>query len=120
MTRCGVTLRIVAGPSGRPAERMRSGGESGPAIVPHKPEESSLIAALKYESNEMPPSGKLPDPVIDDFVKWVSMGAPDPRADGAGAAEPVVPDPLLPLPAKVVTTPPGVTRRIVAEPMSAT
>lgn len=70
------------------AERMRNGGESGPAIVPHKPEESAIIAALKYESNEMPPSGKLPDPVIDDFVKWVSMGAPDPRADSAAAAEP--------------------------------
>ncbi len=69
------------------AERMRSGGESGPVIVPHKPEESALIAALKYESSEMPPKGKLPDPVIDDFVKWVSMGAPDPRADATGAKE---------------------------------
>ena len=62
------------------AEQLRAGGESGPVIVPNKPDESLLISALKYESNEMPPSGKLPEAVIDDFVKWVSMGAPDPRA----------------------------------------
>ena len=27
----------------------------------------------------MPPKGKLPDSVIANFVKWVEMGAPDPR-----------------------------------------
>jgi hypothetical protein len=63
------------------AERMRSGGESGPVIVPNKPNESLLISALRYESNEMPPSGKLPEPIINDFVKWISLGAPDPRME---------------------------------------
>jgi hypothetical protein len=33
----------------------------------------------------MPPTGKLPDNVIDDFVKWVAMGAPDPRSESAAA-----------------------------------
>ena len=66
------------------AERMRAGGESGPVIVPNKPDESLLISALRYESNEMPPSGKLPDAVINDFVKWISLGAPDPRTEAAG------------------------------------
>ncbi|HVT27285.1 MAG TPA: PSD1 and planctomycete cytochrome C domain-containing protein [Lacipirellulaceae bacterium] len=61
------------------AQRMRAGGESGPVIVPNKPDESPLISALRYESEQMPPSGKLAEPVINDFVKWVSMGAPDPR-----------------------------------------
>ncbi len=65
------------------AERIRAGGESGPIIVPKKPEESLLISALRYESNEMPPSGKLPDSVINDFVKWISLGAPDPRTENA-------------------------------------
>ena len=65
------------------AAALRAGGESGPAIVPHKPEASVLISALKYESNEMPPSGKLPEAVINDFVKWVAMGAPDPRTAAA-------------------------------------
>ena len=64
---------------------LRTGGESGPVIVPNKPDESLLISALQYESNEMPPTGKLPDAVIDDFVKWISLGAPDPRAEAAAA-----------------------------------
>ena len=68
------------------SEGMRAGGESGPAIVPMKPDDSLLISALKYESEEMPPSGKLPDAVIDDFAKWVSMGAPDPREGDTAAA----------------------------------
>ncbi len=67
------------------AECMRTGGDSGPAIVPNKPDDSLLISAIKYESEEMPPSGKLPDAVINDFVKWISMGAPDPRTGGAAA-----------------------------------
>jgi hypothetical protein len=60
-------------------ELIRQGGESGPAVVPGKIDESLLITALRYESFEMPPTGRLPDEVITDFVKWVEMGAPDPR-----------------------------------------
>jgi hypothetical protein len=72
------------------AAGVLTGGESGPAIVPNKPEDSLLISALRYESNEMPPSGKLPDAVINDFVKWISLGAPDPRHESAtpGAEKP--------------------------------
>jgi len=57
------------------------GGESGPAIVPGKPEESLLLKAMRYESYEMPPKGKLPERIINDFAAWIQMGAPDPRAD---------------------------------------
>lgn len=63
------------------------GGESGAAVVPGKPDESLLVSALKQESFEMPPGGKLPDETIADFVKWIQMGAPDPR-DGAAAVAP--------------------------------
>ena len=55
------------------------GGESGEAIVPGKPGESLLIEAVKYEGLEMPPKEKLTDQEIADLVKWVEMGAPDPR-----------------------------------------
>ena len=57
------------------------GGDTGPALVPHKPQESLLIKALRYGDPElrMPPKGKLPDALIADFEKWVSLGAPDPR-----------------------------------------
>jgi len=58
---------------------MAKGGESGAAVVPGKKEASLLLAALKYDGFEMPPTGKLPDAVIADFEKWIDMGAPDPR-----------------------------------------
>jgi len=61
-------------------EGVRKGGESGLAVVPGNPEESLLIKALRHEDGlEMPPKDKLPDSVIANFVKWIAMGAPDPR-----------------------------------------
>jgi Protein of unknown function (DUF1553)/Protein of unknown function (DUF1549)/Planctomycete cytochrome C len=61
------------------------GGESGPAIVPGEPKKSRLIQALHHDGDtRMPPNGKLPDPVIADFDKWVTMGAPDPRTATGG------------------------------------
>src|SRR6185437_3427158 len=58
---------------------LRKGCDSGVAIVPGKPDHSPLVEAVKYESLEMPPKGKLPDEVIEDLAHWVEMGAPDPR-----------------------------------------
>jgi hypothetical protein len=66
-------------------EGTRRGGETGPAVVPNDVAKSLLVGALRHESFEMPPSGKLPEKVIADFVKWVEMGAPDPR-DGTTAS----------------------------------
>ncbi|MEE3369154.1 MAG: PSD1 and planctomycete cytochrome C domain-containing protein [Planctomycetota bacterium] len=60
------------------------GGESGPAVVPGKPEASLLLSALRYESFQMPPGGKLSEQVIANFVKWIEMGAPDPRSASDG------------------------------------
>lgn len=57
---------------------LLAGGESGPAIVVNQPEESLLIEAVRYESYEMPPSGKLSDQDISILEKWVEMGAPWP------------------------------------------
>jgi len=66
---------------------IRGGGESGAAVVPGKPDESLLISAIRHESFEMPPKSKLPDRVIADLVKWVEMGAPDPRDDASANVE---------------------------------
>lgn len=63
------------------AAGLRQGGDSGPAIVSGKPDESPLIEALRYEGVEMPPDGRLPASVIRDFERWVEMGSPDPRTD---------------------------------------
>lgn len=59
---------------------MLLGGDSGPAIVPGDPDESLIIQCVNYEEFEMPPSGRLEQADIDTLVKWVEMGAPDPRA----------------------------------------
>ncbi|MCA9123790.1 MAG: PSD1 domain-containing protein [Planctomycetaceae bacterium] len=61
---------------------MLKGGESGEAaIFPGKPDESTLISAVRYESLEMPPEGKLPEKDIAVLVKWIELGAPWPGGD---------------------------------------
>jgi mono/diheme cytochrome c family protein len=69
-------------------EAIRKGGESGSAVVPHQPQESLLLEAVRYESFEMPPDGRLQDEVIADLEKWISRGAPDPRDAPAVTIEP--------------------------------
>ncbi len=63
---------------------IRRGGDSGPAVVPRDAKQSGLLEALRYETYEMPPQGKLPAKVIADFERWIRDGAVDPR-DGEGA-----------------------------------
>ena len=58
---------------------LLKGGDSGPAVVPGKPDESRLLDALRYDGIEMPPRSRLPDGVVADFERWVNLGAPDPR-----------------------------------------
>ena len=66
---------------------LLQGGDSGPAIVPGKPDESRLYQAIAYRDNNlrMPPTGKLPDDVIADFRQWIAKGAPDPRGETPSA-----------------------------------
>ena len=63
-----------------------TGGDSGAAIEAGNVEGSLLITAVRYDGLEMPPEGKLPPEEIDVLVRWVEMGAPDPRTDPAGAS----------------------------------
>jgi hypothetical protein len=57
------------------------GGDTGPAVVPGKPGEGTLLRSLHHADPElkMPPKGKLPDAVVKDFETWVADGAADPR-----------------------------------------
>ena len=66
----------------------RQGGDSGPALAPGKPDESVLLAALRYENFEMPPTGRLPDNVVQDFATWIEHGAVDPRTSPPLATKP--------------------------------
>src|SRR5438094_860475 len=62
---------------------LLSGGKSGPAIVPGKPEQSLLIRAVTHADPKlkMPLSGaKLADREIADLSTWIEAGAPWPDA----------------------------------------
>jgi hypothetical protein len=74
------------------AEGVLQGGDNGPVIVPGNPNESLLIRALKHEGPKMPPTRRLPNNVINNFIRWIEMGAPDPRSSNiAGSPEGGVP-----------------------------
>src|SRR5579863_1252878 len=66
-------------------EGWRKGGDSGPPIIPGKPQESLLVRAIRHEEEDgpqMPPEeagGKLPEVQIAALVEWVRRGAFDPR-----------------------------------------
>ncbi|MEQ1859624.1 MAG: PSD1 and planctomycete cytochrome C domain-containing protein [Chthoniobacteraceae bacterium] len=59
----------------------QKGGDTGPALVPGKPDDSLLIKAVSYGDPDlsMPPKKKLSDAEVATLVEWVKMGAPDPR-----------------------------------------
>ena len=67
-------------------EGIRRGGDSGHAVIPRDVAGSMLVEAIRYESFEMPPDGRLPDSVVADFIRWIEMGAPDPR-DKSGSGD---------------------------------
>ena len=59
-------------------EAALKGGDSGPSLVPAKPEESLIIQAVAqtHEDLKMPPGGKLPEPAVAIIRQWVALGAP--------------------------------------------
>ena len=69
---------------------LLKGGDSGPALVPGRPDRSRLVEAVAYGNVElqMPPKGRLPAAAVKDLASWVQMGAPWP-AEGAAATAPV-------------------------------
>ena len=69
---------------------MLNGGDSGPAIVPFKPEESLLMEAVRRESFEMPPEEPLTADEVAVLERWIRQGAIW-RETGNAAAD-TVPD----------------------------
>ena len=72
------------------AEGWLRGGDSGPAVIPGKPDESPLIKAIRYtklEFEAMPPKSALPKEEVALLEEWVRRGAPAPAtpAPVAGA-----------------------------------
>ena len=62
---------------------LLKGGNRGPAIVPHEPDRSLLIQAVRGDSFQMPPGGKLREREVADLVEWIRLGAPWPEAKAA-------------------------------------
>jgi hypothetical protein len=63
-------------------KEVLDGGERGPAVVPHEPDQSILIHAINRDGGlmkfpvMMPPGPKLPDEDIETLTEWVRRGAP--------------------------------------------
>jgi hypothetical protein len=65
------------------------GGDNGPAVVPGDPERSLLVRAVRYQGDvKMPPRNRLTPNQVDLLVRWVRMGAPDPRDGTTAPARP--------------------------------
>lgn len=71
-------------------KQLIEGGDSGPAIVPNKPDDSLLMQAVRYDNDDlqMPPSGRLQGQEIANLEQWIRMGAPWPSSLDATAADP--------------------------------
>jgi hypothetical protein len=64
------------------------GGESGSAIDEKSWADSLILSAVRYDSMEMPPEGKLPDEAIKKIEKWLSLGAPWPNEPEPSSSKP--------------------------------
>ena len=66
---------------------MLKGGGRGPAIVPGKPEASTLAKAIHYDGDDlrMPPRGKITDSEIAAIDKWIKDNNRNPFGDSKDA-----------------------------------
>ncbi|WP_165219700.1 PSD1 and planctomycete cytochrome C domain-containing protein [Aquisphaera insulae] len=63
-------------------QAMRTGGDTGPAVVADDPMHSPLIEVIRHEGAvKMPPKGKLEAAEILALTEWVKRGAPWPATD---------------------------------------
>ncbi len=57
-----------------------AGGDTGPAVVPGKPQESLLVDAVNYgQTYQMPPKSHLAADEVAVLTRWVELGAPWPE-----------------------------------------
>ena len=76
---------VKGGLDARLARWLRQGGDSGPAVVPHKPQESLLIE--RVATGEMPPGSKTLTPrELATLRQWIEQGAKTLRPEPEGIA----------------------------------
>ena len=69
------------------AEFVARGSDNGAVVAAGEPDNSPLIAAVRYAADvQMPPAGRLPQTEIDALVAWVKSGAPWPAEPHASQA----------------------------------
>ena len=81
-------------------EGLLEGGDSGPVVVPGRPEASALVERLHGRPMLMPPTGPLAGDDIAALARWVEMGAPWPEPAAAGLGDPPNPSAPFDLPAR--------------------
>jgi cytochrome c553 len=67
---------------------LLKGGDTGPAVLPGKPNESLLLKAVRYEGPEMPPKKRLKPDDIAALATWVAAGAVWPGSEKVRPAPP--------------------------------
>jgi mono/diheme cytochrome c family protein len=72
------------------AAGLRRGGARGAVVAPGKPEESTLVRAIRYEDPKlkMPPARRLSPAQLADLTEWVRQGAVFPESAARRAADP--------------------------------
>ena len=62
---------------------LKTGGDTGPALVPGEPEKSPMIEAVRYKNKDlqMPPKEQLSGTQVAILEKWIALGAPWPETD---------------------------------------
>jgi mono/diheme cytochrome c family protein len=73
------------------------GGDSGPGLVPRKPNESLIVMAVKrtHKVLEMPPKQKLSTSDVAALERWILEGAPWPSAPRALQSTPAAPGEIV-------------------------
>lgn len=73
--------RLEAGLRVDSRHALIEGGDSGESILPGDPDGSLLMEAVRWESYEMPPKGKLSDDQTETLEHWIRLGAPWPEEE---------------------------------------
>lgn len=80
-------------------EALLRGGETGPAVVAGKPEESLLLQAVRHQNGlAMPPDGKLNEAQIAALAKWIQAGTVWPGAATTAIASAAAVTSIVPTP----------------------
>ena len=63
------------------------GGDSGPIVIPGKPDDSLLVRAVRRTGDvKMPPDNPLARAAVDALTQWVQLGLPWPDSPGVPSA----------------------------------